>query len=247
MRCRHFFLLALAIPTLSASAQTDQPVVPDIPEEESPFFIVRDPDAQEGPRRNQREKGAQASFPQNKGAERSAGETFTGFFTEMFDSVTLPGEKNNAGSKLAVDPKEFSLDDRREVAVDFTVYNKTNKLLRLDFPSAQRIEIVVRNPTGEVIERWSDDRAFAEVAGVVMINPNERIEYQEKIATREMVAGETYVIEASLVDNPDFTRTTTVTPSGQRDLPPAPIPGEERQQSADDGSGGEPATEPAQG
>ncbi len=247
MRCRYFSFLALAITSLTASAQNQQSVVPVIPEEESPFFIVRDTDAQGGPKRDQREKGAQASFPQNKGSERSAGETFTGFFTEMFASVTLPGEKKDTGSKLVVDPAEFSLDDRREVAVDFTVYNKTSKLLRLEFPSAQRIEIVVKNPAGEVIERWSDDRAFAEQAGVVMINPDERIEYQEKIATREMVPGETYVIEASLVGNPDFTRTTTVTPTGKRNLPPTPTAGEEGQQTTDEGSSSEPTTEPVQG
>jgi hypothetical protein len=246
MRCRYFFLLALAITSLTASAQTEQSVVPFIPEEESPFFIVRDPESSEGPRRNQRAAGAQASFPRNKDSERSAGGMFTGFFTEMFTSVTLPGEKKKTGSKLVVDPADFSLDDRREVAVDFTIYNKTSKLLRLDFPTDQRIEIVVKNPAGEVIERWSDDRAFAEQAGVVMINPDERIEYQEKIATREMVPGETYLIEASLVDNPDYTRTTTVTPTGKRELPPTPT-GEEGQQPADESPGGEPATEPTQG
>ncbi len=247
MRCRHFSILALAISSLTASAQTEQSVVPYIPDEESPFFVVREPDAAEGPRRNQRERGAQASFPQNKDSERSAGGMFTGFFTEMFASVTLPGEKKNTGSKLVIDPAEFSLDDRREIAVDFTIYNKTNKLVRLDFPTTQRIEIVVKNPNGEVIERWSDDRAFDEEDGIVMINPDERVEYQEKIATREMLPGQTYVIEASLIDNPDYTRTTTVTPTGKQELPPTPIAGEEGEQSADDSPGGEPAAEPTEG
>ncbi len=242
MLCRQFLILALATGSLTASAQSEQSVIPVIPDEESPFFVVRDPDSEPGTRRSQRQKGAQESFPRNKGSDRSAGETFTGFFTEMFASVTLPGEKKSSGSKLVVEPSEFSLDDRREVAVDFTIYNKTKKLLRLEFPTSQRIEIVIKDPAGAVIERWSDDRAFDDQEGIVMINPDERVEYQEKIATREMVPGTTYVIEASVANNEEFTRTTTVTPTGKLELPPTPTAPTEGEQPGDDSAEGQTAT-----
>jgi len=48
-----------------------------------------------------------------------------------------------------------------------------------------------------------------------MINPEEHIQYEEKIATRDMQPGKTYTIEASLANNPEFTKTATVTPSGK--------------------------------
>ncbi len=246
MKVRCLSLLAIALSSFSVHAQTEQSAVPFIPEEESPFFVVRDVETAEGARRSEAVKGPQDSFPRNKASERSAGNMLTGFFTEMFASVDLSTGKKTSGSKLVVEPQEFSLDDRREVAVTYTVFNKTNKLLRLDFPTDQRLEITVKDPAGQVIERWSDDRAFDEKVGVVMINPDERIEYEEKIATREMVPGTTYTIEASMADNPEFTKSLTVTPTGKLELPSAPIPGE-TDATAEQETDGEPAADPAQG
>jgi len=49
----------------------------------------------------------------------------------------------------------------------------------------------------------------------VMINPGEHIQYEEKIATRDMQPGRTYTIEASMANNPEYTKTAIVTPSGK--------------------------------
>jgi hypothetical protein len=150
---------------------------------------------------------------------------FTTFFTGMFSSVHL-GTKPASGSKLVLDPSKFSLDDRREIGVTFSVENKTPKIMKLDFPTSQRIEILVRDPDGKVIEKWSDDRAFTDETGIVMINPDEHIQYEEKIATRDMQPGKSYIIEASLANNPEFTKTVVVTPTGKakQPLPNPPLP-----------------------
>ena len=156
---------------------------------------------------------------------KTASKMFTRFFTGMFASVHFV--KGHADSKLTVEPSKFALSDRREVTVTYVVMNRTPALMKLDFPTSQRIEILVRDPNGKVIEKWSDDRAFDDVSGVVMINPGERIQYQEKITTRDMQPGQTYVIEASMANNPQFTRTVTVTPSNKpREAKPNPaLPG----------------------
>jgi hypothetical protein len=194
--------------------QNSQSVIPYIPEKESPFFVLND--TQENPGANARKAliGPQNDYPRNKGSEQSAGQMFSTFFTGMFSSVRL-GPKNTSGSKLAVEPAAFSLDDRREITATFVVENRTARLLKLDFPTSQRIEILVRDNNGKVIEKWSDDRAFRDESGVVMINPGEHIQYEEKIATRDMQPGRTYTIEASLANNPEFTKTAFVTPSGK--------------------------------
>lgn len=227
--------LAILATTLCAFARGEQSVVPEIPTGESPFFILND--AQEVPGRRAKKllNSPEFDFPRNKSSEKSAAKMFTSFFTEMFSSVKI-GKPGSSGSKLVVEPSEFSVDDRREITVRFVVQNRTNRLVKLDFPTSQRMEILVRNPAGEVVEKWSDDRAFQDEAGVVMINPDERIQYEERIATREMQPGTTYTIEASLANNPEFTKTTTVTPTGKlRPLPSAP---QVSQQEADaDGEG----------
>jgi hypothetical protein len=224
-----FALAALcALPHLRGQHQ--ESVVPVIPENESPFFVLND--THENPARGATKllDSPEFQYPRNKGSEQSATQMFTHFFTDMFSSVRLV--KKHSTSALKVEPDTFSLDDRREVTVTFTVENRTNKLLKLDFPTSQRIEILVRDPSGKIIEKWSDDRAFQDVSGVVMINPGEHIQYEEKIPTRDMQPGQTYVVEASMANNPEFTKTATVKPSGKpRALPnpaldatPAPSP-----------------------
>lgn len=197
-----------------APAQAIGPLVPVIPEKESPFFVLNDQQMTPGSRARSMLTGPASDYPRNKGSEQSAGQMFTTFFTGMFSSVQI-GAKPSSGSKLVVDPTTFSLDDRREITVTFSVQNKTSRLVKLDFPTSQRIEILVRDPNGKVIQKWSDDRAFTDQSGVVMIDPDEHIQYEEKIATRDMQPGKTYTIEASLANNPEFTKTVNVTPSAK--------------------------------
>jgi hypothetical protein len=214
------FVLAMCV---LPHARAQQSVVPVIPEKESPFFVLNDEHMNPGDKDRKTLAGPASDFPRNKGAERSAGQMFATFFTDMFSSVRL-GKKPTSGSKLTVDPKNFSLDDRREITATFVVENKTAKLVKLDFPTSQRIEILVRDANGKVIEKWSDDRAFQDVSGVVMINPGEHIQYEERLATRDMLPGKTYTIEASLANNPEFTKTAMVTPSGKpREAQPNPV------------------------
>jgi len=199
----------------SGFAQQDEPTSLFIPEEGNPFFVPRQEFTPGSPESAQR---ISQQFPRNRDADLSAGKMFTSFFTDMFASVKIGGgASTNPGSSLDIDPKTFSLDDRREFTVNYVIHNRTRDVLRLDFPNAQRIEITVTDPAGKVVERWSDDRLFAEVTGVVMINPGERIEYSERIPTREMVPGKTYVIEASVTNHPQFTKTVNVTPLGTPD------------------------------
>jgi Intracellular proteinase inhibitor len=223
MSVSRFVILLVVAACAVASAPAQDSVVPVIPKEESPFFVLNDASLNPGEGARKKLTGPQYDFPRNKTAEVSAGKMFTSFFTDMFSSVQI-GTKPSSGSKLAVEPSKFSLDDRREVTVTFTVENRTNKLVKMDFPTSQRIEILVHDPSGKVIDKWSDDHAFQDISGVVMINPGEHIEYEQRISTRDMQPAQTYTIEASLANNPEFTKTVTVTPTGKpREVKPNPV------------------------
>jgi hypothetical protein len=186
------------------------------PDEGSPFFAERQSArfamSQEG--QALLEEDTVAVFPKSKDSPDSATAIFTKFFTEMFASVKvgrLRAEKTT--QNLAVEPAEFSLAERRELDATYTVRNNTKKLLRLDFNTTQRLDILTSDASGKVIEKWSEDRAFQLQEGIVIINPKERIEYSEKVATREMKPLESYTIKADVVGYPDYSATTTVTPS----------------------------------
>ena len=114
---------------------------------------------------------------------------------------------------IELEPSEFSLGERRELDATYTVRNNTNKIIRLDFNTTQRIDILTFDPSGKVVEKWSEDRLFLLQEGVIIINPKERIEYSEKVATREMKPSEPYTIKADIVGYPDYSAEAVVTPS----------------------------------
>lgn len=161
-----------------------------------------------------REVDTVAVFPKSKDSPDSVTTIFTRFFTDMFASVKVGRLRlEKTTQNLGVEPAEFSLSERRELDTTYSVRNNTKKLMRLDFNTTQRIDILTSDASGKVIEKWSEDRAFQLQEGIVIINPRERIEYSEKVATREMKPSEAYTIKADVVGYPDYTATTTVTPS----------------------------------
>jgi Intracellular proteinase inhibitor len=184
------------------------------PDEGSPFFAERQSAKSAMSQGGQAGEDGVAVFPKSKDSPDSVTTIFTKFFTDMFASVKLGrlrAEKTT--QNIAVDPSEFSLSERRELDTTYTVRNNTKKIMRLDFNTTQRIDILTSDASGKVIEKWSEDRAFQLQEGIVIINPKERIEYSEKVATREMKPSETYTIKADVVGYPDYTATTSVAPS----------------------------------
>jgi Intracellular proteinase inhibitor len=99
--------------------------------------------------------------------------------------------------KLDVTPTPVKLSEDREVKVTITVYNQSKKSVHLDFPTSQRIEILVRDASGKVVNTWSEDQSFTDDSAAVTVNPGERLEYAASVATREMTGGQPYTIEAS--------------------------------------------------
>ena len=173
------------------------------PDESTPFFVSgQDFYAQEQKILSVTSPASQ--YPLVKKGPGSLSGQIRGFFTGMFASVKLRGAAPSEEASLTIDPVEPNLADTRELKVDYTIRNNSRRMARLDFPTSQRLEILTKNSSGAVIDRWSDDRSFQPQEGIVIINPNERIEYREKISTRDMKRGQTYEVEAMLKSDPDF-------------------------------------------
>ncbi len=112
------------------------------------------------------------------------------------------GKKDGAGKnggKLAVEmklsPLPLKLADANRLKVTLTLVNHGKKLAPLEFPTSQRIEVLIKNSAGKTVEQWSQDQAFTSEPTVVTINPNERAEYSVEVATRELSAGQTYTVQ----------------------------------------------------
>ncbi len=214
-------LLAQQEPVAKPSPKPDAPYPPSAfavlpPDEGSPFFAERQSArfamSQEG--QASLEADTVATFPKSKDSPDSVTVIFTKFFTDMFASVRLGRMRpEKTTQNIAVEPSEFSLAERRELDATYTVRNNTKKIIRLDFNTTQRIDMLTSDASGKVLEKWSEDRGFQFQEGIVIINPKERIEYSEKVATREMKPSETYTIKADVVGYPDYAATTDVKPS----------------------------------
>ena len=113
---------------------------------------------------------------------------------------------------LAVEPAAPKLSDTHAVKVTVTLANKGKKLVQLDFPTTQRIEVLVKNKAGKRVVQWSEDQAFASEPTLVAINPGERLEYSANVPTRDLVAGETYTVEAFFPNFDTLRKTRELTP-----------------------------------
>ncbi|MBA3272272.1 MAG: hypothetical protein H0T11_00165 [Chthoniobacterales bacterium] len=125
-----------------------------------------------------------------------------------FSSAPLPEYKdpnlNGLVLSLQLSPQPVKLSEVRQMEVKLTMANKSKRPITLEFPDAQRIEINLMNSTEKVLTTWSENHAFAQVAGTVLINPQEHIEYAETIATRELTPNKVFIAEVFFPKYPEL-------------------------------------------
>ncbi len=208
-----FVVCLILFPLYFASAQDGaSPFAEPPPDESTPFFVSAGVKA-EAVQQTELRNSPSVGYPRvKKGPDSMLGQ-MRNFFTGLVPPFKFGGERQSSESAtLAVEPDDPVLKDQRELGVTYAVRNNSKELKRLEFDSSQHIEILVRNAEGKVIERWSDDRGIEKDEGIVVINPHERIEYQEKVSTRELRAGQVYALEAALKSQPDYSVSQPVTP-----------------------------------
>ncbi len=105
---------------------------------------------------------------------------------------------------LELSPQPIRLSELRQMDVRVRLTNKGRRPVTLDFPNAQRIEIYLKNSAEKIVETWSDNHAFADALGSVLINPQESLEYAETIATRELTPNKVFIAEAFFPEYPEL-------------------------------------------
>lgn len=96
---------------------------------------------------------------------------------------------------LQITPQTVKLSEVRQLGVKVTLANLSKHPVALDFPTTQRIEIYLVDSTGQVLTKWSENHAIAEKPATILINPSERIEYDETISTRELTPNKVFIAE----------------------------------------------------
>jgi hypothetical protein len=96
---------------------------------------------------------------------------------------------------LQITPQTVKLSEVRQLSVKVTLANLSKRPVALDFPTSQRIEIYLTNSAGDVLTRWSENHAIDKKPATILINPSERIEYNETISTRELTPNKVFIAE----------------------------------------------------
>ena len=96
---------------------------------------------------------------------------------------------------LQITPQTVKLSEVRQLSVKVTLANLSKRPVTLDFPTTQRIEIYLTNSGGDVLTKWSENHAIEKKPATILINPSERIEYNETISTRELTPNKVFIAE----------------------------------------------------
>ncbi|MFI0348611.1 MAG: BsuPI-related putative proteinase inhibitor [Chthoniobacterales bacterium] len=175
--------------------------------EESPFLIERE--AAQQALATAAKSGMNNPFPAKHSFKKQIGN----FFSHLAGTFKIGTKATPPSMQLLLEPSAFSVADTPELSITFKITNNKKEIMMLNFSTNQRIDILVKNVSGAVIMRWSEDRSFDPMPGLVAINPEESVIYTEKIPTTMMKDGNTYIIQVSLVDQEGYTLSQQVTPA----------------------------------
>ena len=134
--------------------------------------------------------------------------SWLGRIIHPFSSEPIPQYKDPALRGLALDlqimPQTVKLSEVRQLEIKLTLTNRSKRAVTLEFPTNQRIEIYLRNSVGDTLTKWSDNHATAEKPATLLVNPQEHVEYNETIATRDLTANKVFIIEVFFPKYPEL-------------------------------------------
>src|SRR3954463_12326317 len=106
--------------------------------------------------------------------------------------------------ELKLSPEPVKLSEVRQLQVNLSLKNVSKRAVVLDFPSEQRFEIYLRNSTEAILTIWSDNHAFEDKPGTVLINPVEHVDYPATIATRDLSPNKVFICEVFFPQFPEL-------------------------------------------
>lgn len=105
---------------------------------------------------------------------------------------------------LEISPQPVKLSEIRQLEIKLTVTNRSKRAVTLDFKDDQRIDIHLMNSAEVVLTRWSDNHVIEPKPGVVLINPQEKVEYNQTIATRDLTPNKVFIADVFFPKYPEL-------------------------------------------
>ena len=106
--------------------------------------------------------------------------------------------------ELKLSPQPVKLSEVRQLQVNTKLTNVYKRAVVLDFPTEQRFEVYLRNSSEAILTIWSDNHAFEDKPGTVLINPSEHVDYPTSIATRDLTPNKVFICEVFFPQYPEL-------------------------------------------
>lgn len=153
--------------------------------------------------------GAESAVKVTGSAVQSASHSVVGIF-----SASEPKAAKRLPLAVTVEcsPSPLVLQQAQRITVLVKVFNSGKRTQLLEFSSAQRADAVLRDASGKIVSRASADSSVRADAGLVTVNPGERLEYLLGLPTSGLVAGKTYTLECALVGQNGLVAKAQITP-----------------------------------
>ncbi|PYJ24842.1 MAG: hypothetical protein DME91_07025 [Verrucomicrobia bacterium] len=146
------------------------------------------------------QENAPAATPHRRG--------WLGRILHPFSSERVPQYKDprlrGLALELQITPQTVKLSEVRQLAMKVTLTNHFKRPVTLEFRTNQRIEIYLKNSAGQILTKWSDNHAITEKPSTVLINPQELVEYNETIATRDLTPNKVFIAEVFFPQYPEL-------------------------------------------
>ena len=115
---------------------------------------------------------------------------------EVRADANLKTNAQGLAVELRTAPDPLRLGEARQIDVTIILRNTSKKPVHLNFLTGQTLEILLKEPnTGKVLTKWSADHVFNPESRYLLINPQERLEFNEALPTRDLQPGKPYTVE----------------------------------------------------
>jgi hypothetical protein len=115
--------------------------------------------------------------------------------------------------RVTLTPDTITLPDTRSFDARIVLINRSKKAVTLLFNDSREYDFLLQDTAGKKLVQWTDDQPVTQNPAYVIVNPNERSEFVGTISTRDMVAGRTYTLQASMLGYPKLATTIELSPT----------------------------------
>ena len=154
--------------------------------------------------------GAESAVNATGSAVKSASKSVVGIFSAGSDTKTV--KKLPLELSVTYRPSPLVLGQTQQLAVSVRVFNTGKRTQMLEFPSTLRADAVIRDASGQIVSRASEESGVRSEASIVTINPGERLKYPLNLPTHAMSAGKVYSLECALVGQAGISTRVSITP-----------------------------------